>query len=81
MAGIKHVTEKQPATHVRSRGRQDALPIALHSSFFHSIILIFSPSITKRTHFRAPLKMADGTYMYGLSPTPPVRNEPIFGHP
>ena len=42
MAGVKHVTEKQRATHIRSHGWQNALPIAFPRSFFHSSILYSS---------------------------------------
>ena len=37
MAGLKHVTEKQRATHGRSHGWQSTLPLALPRSFSHSL--------------------------------------------
>ena len=43
MAGVKHVTEKQRATHARSHASQSTRPPALPRSFSHSPILISPP--------------------------------------
>ena len=76
MAGVKHVTEKQQhATHVRSHGRQNALPPALPSPFFFSAFSYSSilHSYLLLPHFRTPHYYETNPFS-GSVPFPPSLN-------